>query len=70
MIDTLVSAGANQATGRCVKMDAAPRPGARRGAAGGDGEGRAPPELYARAAGLRVWNLSISESGGFTARRK
>lgn len=68
VIDTLVSAGANQVDGPSFQvedMDAA-LDGARRGAMA---EARKRAELYAGAAGLRVKRIvTISESGGYSPR--
>ena len=67
VIDTLVSAGANQVNGPSFQMeDADPALDEARIAAMKEARERA--ELYARAAGLRVGHVvSISESGGYYA---
>ena len=67
VIDTLVSAGANQVNGPSFQMDDAdPALDEARVAAMKKARDRA--ELYARAAGLRVQRVvSISESGGYYA---
>ena len=67
VIDTLVSAGANQVNGPSFQMDDAdPALDEARIAAMKKARERA--ELYARAAGLRVGHVvSISESGGYYA---
>jgi uncharacterized protein YggE len=65
VIDTLVSAGANQVNGPSFMLD---RPDAALDAARIEavGKARARAELYARAAGLRVVRIiSINESGGY-----
>lgn len=66
VIDTLVTAGANQVNGPSFQMDDAD---AAMDEARGDAikKARARAELYARAAGLRVARiLSISEGGGYS----
>jgi uncharacterized protein YggE len=65
VIDTLVSAGANQVNGPSFQLD---EPDAALDAARTEAmaKARARAELYARAAGLRVARIvSISESGGY-----
>jgi uncharacterized protein YggE len=65
VIDTLVTAGANQVSGPSFMLD---RPDAALDAARTEavGKARARADLYARAAGLKVVRIvSISESGGY-----
>jgi uncharacterized protein YggE len=66
VIDTLVTAGANQVSGPSFMLD---KPDAALDAARVEaiGKARARADLYARAAGLRVLRtVSISESGGYS----
>lgn len=66
VIDTLVTAGANQVSGPSFMLD---QPDAALDAARTEaiGKARARANLYARAAGLRVVRIvSISESGGYS----
>lgn len=66
VIDTLVTAGANQVNGPSFEMDD-PDPAMDEARTGAMKKARARAELYARAAGLRVSRiLSISESGGWS----
>lgn len=65
VIDTLVSAGANQVNGPAFQMDDAD-PATDEARVAAMNKARARADLYARAAGLRVARvLSISESGGY-----
>jgi uncharacterized protein len=65
VIDTLVSAGANQVNGPAFQMDD-PDPALDEARLDAMKKARARADLYARAAGLRVVRiLSISESGGY-----
>ncbi|HEX8057069.1 MAG TPA: SIMPL domain-containing protein [Novosphingobium sp.] len=66
VIDTLVTAGANQVNGPSFSLD---KPDAALDAARTEaiGKARARADLYARAAGLKVVRIvSISEGGGYT----
>jgi uncharacterized protein YggE len=64
VIDTLVSAGANQVNGPSFQMDD-PDPALDEARIAAMAKARARADLYARAAGLRVVRiLSISETGG------
>lgn len=66
VIDTLVSAGANQVNGPSFEVDQ-PDPALDEARTAAMTKARARAELYARAAGLRVGRiLSISESGGWS----
>jgi uncharacterized protein YggE len=66
VIDTLVSAGANQVNGPSFQMDD-PDPAMDEARVSAMGKARARADLYAKAAGLRVVRiLSISESGGYS----
>ncbi|ATE63195.1 SIMPL domain-containing protein [Rhizorhabdus dicambivorans] len=65
VIDTLVTAGANQVNGPSFTMDN-PEPALDQARTQAIGQARARADLYARAGGLKVIRiLSISESGGF-----
>ncbi|MES2492803.1 MAG: SIMPL domain-containing protein [Pseudomonadota bacterium] len=65
VIDTLVSAGANQVNGPSFEMEN-PDPGMDEARVEAMTKARTRAELYAKAAGLRVGRiLSISESGGW-----
>jgi uncharacterized protein YggE len=65
VIDTLVSAGANQVNGPSFEMDE-PDPALDEARIEAMKKARTRAELYARAAGMRVVRiLSISESGGY-----
>jgi uncharacterized protein YggE len=65
VIDTLVSAGANQVNGPSFQMDD-PDPALDEARVAAMKKARQRAELYARAAGLRVGRVvSISESGGY-----
>lgn len=66
VIDTLVSAGANQVSGPSFMLDK-PEPALDEARTDAVKTARARAELYARAAGLRVVRIvSISESGGYS----
>jgi len=66
VIDTLVSAGANQVNGPSFEVDN-PEPALDEARTAAMRKARARADLYARAAGLRVGRiLSISENGGWS----